>query len=379
MTTVLFVHPSPDLYGSDLQLLESVCAVIEQGYRATVVLPSAGPLVDRLEAVGATVEVMHFPVLRKAVMTPVGIAKYLVDSIRSLLRMRSAIARIDPIALYVNTITIPAWILAGRLSRRYTVCHVHEVIDHPRRMVRMGLAAPLRLASRIVCNSEASRRSVCETRPLAPREIDVVYNGVRSRDAVVEPARYDGELRIVLVGRIAPRKGTDLAVDALALVRQQGVDARLTLCGDVFPGYEWYEQDVRERAEKSGVGDFVDFLGYVSDTGVVLRQSNIAIVPSRQEPFGNVAVEAMLASRLVIAADVQGLLEIIDDGRTGLLFRAGDPDDLARQLTRVHNDEGLAEHVVEAAASTAGTRFSVERYRRDIVRSLRLERRPTLH
>ena len=51
-----------------------------------------------------------------------------------------------------------------------------------------------------------------------------------------------------MVGRLSPRKGVDVALDAVGLLRRSGVDASLSVCGSVFPGYEWYEGELRERA-----------------------------------------------------------------------------------------------------------------------------------
>ena len=67
---LLVAHPSPDLYGSDRQLLETVTAAVEGGWRVRVFLPSSGPLVPLLEQAGASVEVSAFPVLRKTLLRP---------------------------------------------------------------------------------------------------------------------------------------------------------------------------------------------------------------------------------------------------------------------------------------------------------------------
>lgn len=93
----------------------------------------------------------------------------------------------------------------------------------------------------------------------------------------------------------------------------------MTVCGTVFEGYEWFEQDLHKRAQQSDVAGAISFAGYVSPTWPVLAASDVVIVPSRVEPFGNTAVEALLAQRPLVASDTQGLREIVTHEVTGLL------------------------------------------------------------
>ena len=74
-TRVLVAHPSPDLYGSDWQLVETIHGLIETGHEVLVALPQDGPLVAVLRNAGARVAVMPFTVLRKALLSPTGLAR----------------------------------------------------------------------------------------------------------------------------------------------------------------------------------------------------------------------------------------------------------------------------------------------------------------
>jgi glycosyltransferase involved in cell wall biosynthesis len=87
------------------------------------------------------------------------------------------------------------------------------------------------------------------------------------------------------------------------------------------------------------------------------------LVPSRLEPFGNVAVEAQLAGKPVVASDVQGLPEIVQDGLTGLLVPPDDPAALAAAVGRLLDEPGLAERLAGSGAAAARQRFSPDRYR----------------
>ncbi|WP_136313208.1 glycosyltransferase family 4 protein [Actinomyces procaprae] len=363
---VLVAHPSPDLYGSDWQLVETITGLIESGYRVNVALPSDGPLVAVLREVGARVAVVPFTVLRKALLSPRGLAGLAARAPGELTRLRGLIKACDADALLANTVTIPWWPLAGRAAGIPVLSHVHEAEDTQHLLIRAGLNAPLLAATRIVANSEAARRALLSAQPLLAGRTRVVHNGVADPPQPLAPLRERGPhtpLRIAMVGRLSPRKGVDVLLEAVALLRGRGVDASLEVAGSIFPGYEWYESELRERAAAPDLAGRVDFLGYVHPTWPVLERADVVVVPSRQEPFGNTAVEAMHAARPLIASGVQGLKEVVDDGVTGLLVPPDDPAALAASLGRLAADPGLAARLAGQAAHEAQSRFSVAGYR----------------
>jgi glycosyltransferase involved in cell wall biosynthesis len=370
--TVLVAHPSADLYGSDLQLVESVHGLVAAGRAVTVCLPGPGPLEEHLRAAGAQVDVFAFPVLRKALLRPAGLVRLAVDSARALPAMIRRLRAAGVDAVYVNTVTIPLWLVAARLARRPALGHVHEAEDDAPRAVALALNAPLLLARTVVVNSRAAQATLLRAVPALRRRTVVVHNGVPGPDGAVAPPVPGTPRRVVLVGRLSPRKGSDVAVEAVALLRDEGWDVDLTLCGSIFPGYEWFEADLRSRIAAGGLTDRVHLAGYTNPTWPALAAAEVVLVPSRAEPFGNTAVEAQHAGRPVIASDVQGLREIVTPEETGLLVPPGDARALADAIARVLGDAELAARLAEAGRRSASEQFTVDRYRStlaDLVRS----------
>lgn len=357
---VLIAHPSPDLYGSDRMVVESVRALSVTA-AVTVTLPAEGPLADRLRELGATVWITPTPVLRKALLSPTGLLRLLGGTLVSLPRLLARLRALRPDAVYVNTITIPLWILAGRLARRRVVCHVHEAERSVPRLLRRLLTLPVRFATHVIANSLACRALLLEGGVRADR-ITVVYNGVPLPERA-EPPRPAPAGRLVLPGRLSPRKGSDVAIRAAGELRSRGHDVTLTLVGSVFPGYEWYEAQLRELA--AGTGGVV-FAGFQDPVAPYLADADVVLVPSREEPFGNVAVEGMLAMRPVVASDVQGLSEIVRPGVTGLLVPPDDPVALADAVERLLTDWPQAIAMAGKGRGEAEHRFSPERYHRQI-------------
>jgi len=362
VSIMLVAHPSPDVYGSDRQLVESLTGLRAAGWDVTVCLPARGPLVELLSDIAIRVE--PFPVLRKALLRPLALARLALATPRDLLRLVRAIRSVHPDVVYVNTLTIPLWILAARLTRTPVLVHVHEAEEDLPRFVRAALNAPLLLASSVITNSAASRRVLLDVLPRLSRRTAVVPNGVS--DARAEPVVQAELGRLAVVARLSPRKGVDIALEAVAILRRQGRDVSLDVCGTAYPGYEWFERQLRERADQPDLAGAIRLLGYVDRTGPVLAAASVVLVPSRVEPFGNTAVEGLLAQRPVVASNVQGLAEILTDHRTGLLVPPGDPAALATAIACILDDAELAARLAEAGRVEAIARFSSTRYRRDI-------------
>ncbi|MDO4901459.1 glycosyltransferase family 4 protein [Actinomyces sp.] len=363
---VLVAHPSPDLYGSDWQLVETITGLIESDYRVNVALPAHGPLEAVLKEVGAHVAVVPFTVLRKALLTPRGLASLVARAPGELARLRGLIKACGADLLLANTVTIPWWPPAGHAAGIPVLSHVHEAEDTQHLLIRAGLNAPLLASTRIVANSEAARRALLSAQPLLTGRTRVVHNGVAGPPqplAALRERTADAPLHIAMVGRLSPRKGVDVLLEAVALLRGRGVDASLEVAGSTFPGYEWYESELRERAAAPDLAGHVDFLGYVHPTWPVLERADVVVVPSRQEPFGNTAVEAMHAARPLVASGMQGLKEVVDDGVTGLLVPPDDPRALADALGRLAADPALAARLASQGAEAAQRRFSVQGYR----------------
>jgi glycosyltransferase involved in cell wall biosynthesis len=365
--TVLLAHPSPDLYGSDRMLLESVDALLATGWRVVATVPRSGPLVMELSGRGVEVAVIDVPVLRKSLMSPLGLARFVADTVRCLPAVLRLLRRERPDAVYVNTVTIPLWLVAAWLSRRPVLGHVHEAEHEVPRAVRVALALPLLLASSIVVNSRASAEVVGTALPRLRRRTRLLYNGVEGPEDRL-PLRPDAAppTRLVLIGRLSPRKGSDLAVDAVAALRRRGREVTLDLAGSVFPGYEWYERELRERVRRHGLDGAVRFLGFVPSVWDAYRRADIALVPSRIEPFGNAAVEGQLSGRPVVVTRTQGLVEIVEDGNTGVVVRPDDPEALADGIVSLVDDWPRARELAAAGRAAAMRRFAPARYRMEI-------------
>jgi glycosyltransferase involved in cell wall biosynthesis len=373
---ILLTHPSADLYGSDRMALLAIEALAGQGHEVHAVVPVGGPLLELIGNTDASVVVKDIPVLRRADLHPTRIFGLLWRVLRSSEQIVRTISRQNPDVLYVNTIVQPWWVLAGKLMRRRVVVHVREAESQSHPAVRKLLCGCLLMADLVICNSEATRTEITSMVPVSRGRTMVIYNGKdwskyrTDRSDHRRDTLRRSPIALVVIGRLSHRKGQDVAIRALAELKAQGCQARLTIVGSAFEGNEGIWSELISLATSLGVLDQTRFKGFQQDIRSILAETDIAIVPSRIEPFGTVAAECMAAGLLTIVSDVQGLTEIVEPDRNGLTFPVGDHQTLALRCIWAVNHRDDAERLALCGQRDVDERFGLERYQRQIVEAL---------
>jgi glycosyltransferase involved in cell wall biosynthesis len=359
---VLVTNPGADVYGSDLQMLESVTALTGAGFDVLVVSPEAGPLHERLLDVGARTEVVRFPVIRRAYLSPTGLVRLGLEVLRAGPALRSTLRSARPDVVYVNTTTIPWWILAARAARVPVLCHVHEAEDADPGPVRRLMALPLAAADRVLFISRTAERAALEVLPRLRRRSVVILNGVPERpDPPVSPPA-GRRPRLGFVSRLSERKAQHVAIAAVDILHRRGRTVELELAGTVYPGNEAYEERLHRQVREHGLEELVTFSGYVAPSAAVFDRSDVALSLSTRDALGNVVVEAQLAERPVVAAGVGGHLESIVDGETGVHVPPGDPHAVADAVESLLADPVWARQIAVAGRDSARELFGVRRY-----------------
>jgi glycosyltransferase involved in cell wall biosynthesis len=166
------------------------------------------------------------------------------------------------------------------------------------------------------------------------------YWEVRNRFA------HESQRILLFVGRLVPEKGLDTLINALPIILANGVNVKLVVVGE-GPQKEMYQGMVNGY----GLHEKVFFAGHIDDWTLraLYRVADVTVVPSKFEPFGIVALEAMAAHCPLVTTTTGGLNEIVDDGGTGLKVPTGDPNALAGAVLRIVRDVGFKNYIVENA------------------------------
>lgn len=366
---LLLVAPSAELYGSDRALLAALPELAE-AFSVVLAVPVAGPAIERAEALGATVVVVPDHVLRRRHLGARALGPWL-GRVRSAMRRLHALHREAPFALvYGNTLAVP---LAGGLARRWRVpalLHVHECPE-PRALARVLLLAARATATTVVCNSTFTRDFVVGLAPALAARTTVVHNGL-DHPPPPPPPPPSPRLRVTCVGRIHPKKGQGVLVEAAASARAQGADWELHLYGDTLPEHEELRVGLVHQVEAAGLEDRVHWHGFVDDLGRLYGGADVAVVPSVvPEEFSLVCLEASAMCLPVVATGPGGASEVVADRETGYVVPPRDPDALARALLELERDPDLRRRLGRRGRERAVTRFSREAYADGVLRACR--------
>lgn len=181
----------------------------------------------------------------------------------------------------------------------------------------------------------------------------VIYPGIDVNEFRPDrAARQD-----VIVGtalRLEPVKAIPTLIEAIAIVAGDRPSIRLEIAGEGS-----LRTDLEKDVVRLGMSGNVSFLGWRKDLASVLRSWSIFVLPSLDEGFGVAALEAMASGLPVIASDVGGLRELVQDGQTGFLVPAGQPADFAAKIRLLLDDPDLRATMGAAGRQRAQERFSI--------------------
>jgi glycosyltransferase involved in cell wall biosynthesis len=213
----------------------------------------------------------------------------------------------------------------------------------------------------IIAVSESVRRTVIESLGVPERQVVTIPNWIdverasspRERAAARHAHGITRRVALALVGQITPLKGHEELLAAVARVAAARTDVEFLIVGEDHEPGAPFERRLRHRAHELGIEPFVRFVGYQSDLLGVLAAVDAVVVPSWNEAFSLVAVEAMAAGRPVIASNTGGLAEIVEHETTGLLVPPRDDAALAAAILRFAEDPVVVEHMGNRARAAA--------------------------
>jgi glycosyltransferase involved in cell wall biosynthesis len=343
---IVHVAKVAGISGSENHLLLLLPDLRERGHDVRLVMlhegePGAEELAVRLEREGVPVERLRM----RLALDPLAFARVA----RSIRRRRPDVVHTH--LVHADFHGLPA----GRVARAPLLVSTKHGFN-PFRGGR-GFAAADRAVARLadvhVAISHGLARYLAESEGFDEDAFEIVHYGIVPGPP---PAGPPAEPRLAIVGRLIPIKGHDVLLAALARVREELPQATLEIAGD-GP----LDAELRATVAQLGLTDAVSFLGRVAPAAPVFERAAVVVVPSRGEGFGMVALEAMERGRAVVASDVGGLPEIVEDGVTGIVVQPDDAEALAAALLELLRDPARAAAMGAAGRDRALAAFSQDR------------------
>lgn len=352
--TVVFVLHYAGVYGANLSMLSTAKALSRQhGIHPVFLVPGQGPVLDALKKDG-------FRVITTA-------AKGAVNDASRWSRMKAGgrlvhnalqvfralrLLRHQPVDLvYVNSLSNQLGLLLAHWMKKPFIVHLREYgwEDYGFRYDFESTLLPRLLArsSKIVCISADLQQDHLRRFPKTPStQTTVIYNGIGSMHQIqqlsqpgvrVHEVTPSCRVELGLVGYIAPNKGHETALKALALLTSQGQDMRLHIFGE---GPDSEVSRLKALADALGVGDRVIFRGHVNEPEKIYAELQILLMCSKREAMGRVTAEAMSRGLVVVGHSAGATRELISHGVNGFLYEGFDnAEGLAAALRQAANPE----------------------------------------
>ena len=368
MNRICFISHKSSLGGAETSLLSSVIALRKEGFKCYVILPSLGPLEERLRRENIEYKVVFF--------------KHWVTAKPSFLKKQARkLANrfaVPFIAYYLkdwhidvvitNTLTPVSGALAAKKRNIPHIWHIREFGEEDHnytfdRGLEQATTDMEELSDLIICNSKAVAEKYRSH--ITPQKIKVLYNTVPidnnycsiSSDSLF---RNSSSFKCIMIGSVSKRKNQMEAIRSLnKLNKEKSVRIELLLVGPYNPDYkkklDYFIQD-------QDLENYVSFTGELRNPYPILKRSDVLLMCSKMEAFGKVSVEAMKCGIPVIGANTGGTTELIKHKHTGLLYELGNVNNLAEMIFYLIENPDHSLQLARNAYENSINRFTIEEY-----------------
>ncbi|MBX2860075.1 MAG: glycosyltransferase family 4 protein [Vampirovibrio sp.] len=382
---ILYICHEGALYGSQQSLLLILRNLDRQKFQPIVSIARPGPLNKILE------EELNIPVLshkrlqwfkhdRRNLFKRIGdLIALQVNSYIAPWKLARHIQQYDIHLVHTNSVVSLEGPIAAMLARVPHIWHIRELFmeDNPKlnavlgkRLTRLFIH---HLSSRVFCISEAVKAQFKPYLKQYPAKYPRIYNALNLPEEVRSKAGSP-VFQIGYVGRLSAGKRFHDLVDAMALIRQETQTSfHLTVAG-TFVDMP-YEALVKDKIAAHQLEPYITLMGHQADLEPIYQSLDVLVVPSLNEPFGRVVIEAMARQIPCIAAKAGGIPEIIDENKTGYLFAPKDVRTLANILKEAMTAPDklitMGAHAREAVANRFGVTQQMEHVQACYIRTYR--------
>jgi len=372
---ILYIHQSADLYGSDKTLLFLIQKLDKKQFEPIVILPLDGPLVAELEKAGAKVHFVPVLKLSRKMFKPKRLLMFPFEAVASVRKVKRMFNGSKPDIVHSNTIAVLLGMFYTKWYKVPHLWHVHEIVESPKIVTKL-FKFFLGFADYIVTNSKETYNFWLKQYPKRQSKAQVVWNGLdrpsfttaQDIQALKMELGVENDKTIIgLIGRLNRWKGHSLLLEALASLKSKGTNQfKILFVGSPPANQTHYLPLIKDKAKSLDLEKEMILLPFQKDIWKYWDVMDVVTVPSTEpEPFGLVAVEAMLAQKPVVAANHGGLKEIVIDNETGFFFEPSNSTDLGTKLSTLLNNPQQSNLLGKQGEKRAKAYFSLDKHAAD--------------
>ena len=266
------------------------------------------------------------------------------------------------------------YFLAYLLYRKFKSYRPDLIIVHNKKAIPLVRKAARRLnikVAGVAHNPKPKRLDQCDAiisitecqkrlfaaQGIAEEKIFVVPNMIEERLPYRPPLPYKKPPVIGTMGRFDPMKGFPHLIEALSILKKEGIAFRAVIGGDDDGSYAGEKARIMQKTKSFALKDDIFFPGWIKDKNKFFEMIDIFVLPSVSEPFGIVLLEAMMHSKPIVSSDAEGPAEIFSGTKAALLYPRESPARLAEQLKMVLADTSLAEDMARNGYQLVNARY----------------------
>lgn len=346
--SILYLNHAAYIGGAEVALLNLLTYLDRKTYSPIAFVPEG-----ELAAAIRKLDIRCVPIPSLAGLNRYNLPRFVYGLARL---MKSAI-REQPALIHANTNFASEY--AGLLAKWLkipTIGHIRDIEP----LGRMGQYT-IRQNTRLIAISDAVTRYLIEEH-IPETQIVRIYDGVDLRQYVPISQPPPPERFIIgIIGQIGTRKGHVYLLEAVKRLLPHHPNLHVWIIGkEPQHSAEQYAEQLQHIVEHTGMRQQVEFLGFRTDIPAILAQIDVLALPSLQEPFGKIVIEAMAMGKPVVASRVGGVPEIVEDGVTGILIPPADAAALASALRKLIANRDTRETMGREGRQRVEKLFSLE-------------------
>ena len=366
---ILLIHSSNDMYGASRIVLQVIDILIKAKYEVHIILPYNGVLNKIITDKGASCSTYNLGVFRKKYLNLKGLFNRFLKIKKAKNHISNYIDKHHIDLLYTSTSVIISGGLAAKKRGIPNICHIHEIPSGNKLYeIFTGLFAR-HFSTKVIAVSNSVAK---HWQPyLKQQQLIKVYNGIvfpLTKTPNNTKRKIDQNITVASIGRLVPGKGhkyfIEVAKDLLKLNNQY----QFLIVGDTFPGYESYEEELKTFVTQNNLHQKIHFLGYKTDIEGVLAKSDLFFHSSiTPDSLPTVIFEAIKMRVPVVATELAGAVEILDNGNCGLLLPLNNAKKAADLINNYFKDEKLKMLNIEKAIEYTDQHFSPVQFKKNIL------------
>ena len=366
---ILLVHSSNDKYGASKVLINTIDIFVNNGFDIYLMLPNNGPLNDNQIIKKTNLKIIKLGAFRKKYFTFFGLINRIFFIIKSSLYIKKFLKRNQIDLVYTNTSTLISPSIAAKFAGIPSIFHIHEIPNGNPLYSRFITAFLNIFPKEIICVSK-SVYDFWIINGLKKYKAKIIYNGFNIKKSKSKTLSND-KIVFTSISRIIPYKGHSLLIRIFEILCKKNKNIYLHIVGDTLPHYQKYLDKLKSDVKERGLFDRIIFLGFRNDTKSILENSNFFIhTPISPDPFPTVIFEAIQSKTPVITNNLGGAIEILNDGKNGLIINNNLIEESTRKILAYIDNQGLQKENIEKAFNYVCNSFTKEKFERKIINTI---------